>query len=442
MKLQNYFSTRARVAANLATIISVLGLAAAAPAADTTSPSDILEKAVYSEQTKGDLDAALQLYQQVIDQGKDAHAVAAQAQYRLGVCYYKKKDYTRATEAFEKVVKDYSDQKDLAAKAQEYLSGAAPLLPAPWGDDEDLLFDVKFPTGFKLGMATYAVHAGETNGQKIWRLSTQIFAGVQQVSQVEVVADSFKPLHCRWKHTLIGDSDTTYSPGHAVVVLKGSDKPKEIDTEGVIYDNEEAVQLFRRLPLETNYSTTIRVLTGLGGGSTIPIKIEVPSIDKVETPAGSFDAYRVELNIKQTFWISTDSHRYVVKFEAGGVVAELTQITQRKIDEPAVFRDSASGLSASAPGGWYFDKHQADETSGETRVFVLDPDAISATVIAVQGREALKPEAKKSLRAWSDYLLQDAGKSMKDVKPRGDGWKETTFAGQPALSMVADFTEG
>jgi len=60
------------------------------------SPSDTLEQGIYSEETKGDLDGAMQLYQKVITQAKADQASAAQAQYHLGVCYYKKKDFSDA----------------------------------------------------------------------------------------------------------------------------------------------------------------------------------------------------------------------------------------------------------------------------------------------------------------------------------------------------------
>src|ERR1017187_8547521 len=215
MKRIHQFSIRARrtgAALLLFAVTSVLGTAQLAAAA---SPSELLEQGIYSEETKGDFDAALKLYQQVVTEAKAGQAVAAQAQYRLGVCYYKKKNYGEANAAFEKLVKDYPDQKDLITLANKYLTSAMPLMPAPWVDGEDMQLDIKFPAGYKIGSACYRVSAGETNGQKIWRLSSHLWAGTQQSSRVEVEADSFKPLHCRWRINLIGMADVTYSPGYA-----------------------------------------------------------------------------------------------------------------------------------------------------------------------------------------------------------------------------------
>src|SRR5438552_893368 len=134
MKTKYYFSILAHGAKTTVLVLSLTGLVGTALAATAVSPSELLEKGIYSEETKGDLDAAMKLYQQIVAEGKEGQAVAAQAQYRLGVCYYKKKNYTEATAAFEKLVKDYPEQKELLALAREYLAGAVALMPAPWTD--------------------------------------------------------------------------------------------------------------------------------------------------------------------------------------------------------------------------------------------------------------------------------------------------------------------
>src|SRR5258706_7504215 len=310
MKLKNYISNMVRGGTLLLSIAGLLGAAYGA------WPSELLQKGIYSEETKGALDSAMQLYQQVITEAKGAQAVAAQAQYRLGVCYYKKKDYTEANAAFERLIKDYPEQKELLALAREYLAGAVAFIPAPWADGEEMQLDIKFPTGFKLGMGAYAASSGETNGQKIWQISARMFAGVQSFSRVEVDAESFKPIHSRWKHTLIGDADTIYAPGHAEVKMKGKEEGKTIDWNGVIYDNEEAIQMMRCLPLASTYSTSLSFLSSLGGGIVVPVKLDVKGTEKVEVPAGTFECFKVELSIHQTFWYSADAHRYLVKFEA------------------------------------------------------------------------------------------------------------------------------
>src|SRR5689334_19170687 len=90
MKLNHPELIPVRMAISLLPLVLATTLATGAEA---PSVSEVFEKAIYSEQTKGDLDGAMQLYQQVVAQAKAGQAIAAQAQYHLGACYYKKKDY-------------------------------------------------------------------------------------------------------------------------------------------------------------------------------------------------------------------------------------------------------------------------------------------------------------------------------------------------------------
>jgi len=422
-----------------ATSLLLLALATTlAIGAEGPSVSEVFEKAIYSEQTKGDLDGAMQLYQLVVTQAKTGQAIAAQAQYHIGACYYKKKDYAAANAAFEKLIKDYPDQKELVAKAQEYLAGAIALIPAPWTDGEEMRLDLKLAAGLKIGAAVFTVDAAEIDGRKIWRFGSRLSAGVQSFSTADVEADSLKPIRSRWKHMLIGDVDTVYSSDHADLKTAGKDGVKKLEFSGVIFDNEETIQWMRRLPFADGYKTTVRLLASLGY-HIITIKCNVSGPEKVEVPAGSFDCYKLDLSNNQTFWYSADAHRYLVKFEAGGAVAELTGVRNRPLGQPANYQDAAFGFSLSAPSGWFFDRQE--EASGRSRisVSVLDPEAAAMTSVEVQTLAKLAPEAAKSIRACADCTAKEGVDSFKNFKIRDDGWQERTVAGQPAVSFVADY---
>ncbi len=421
-------------------LFSLTGIFAGSFTGLAASPSDLLEKAIYSEQTKGDIDEAMTLYKQVVAESKSGEAAAAQAQYRLGVCYYRKKDYGAASAAFEKLVREYPDQKELVKAAQEYLDGALLLAPAPWADGEQQTLDLKLASGFKVGVAIYTVDSGETNGQKIWRFGSHLNVGFDQLSHVEAQADNLKPIHSRWKHPLLGDADTTYSPGQAVVKFAGKDEPKKVELEGTVYDNEEAVQAMRRLPLSTNYSVPLRIFSSLGGGTIVPITASVEGIDKVTVPAGTFDCFKVNLSlVKQSFWYSIDSHRYVVKFEGGGVVAELSSVKTRDPNAPVQFNDA--GVSLSAPPGWLFYKAEVKQSKNKTRVAVLDPDGLTTCTLTLQTLDSMPAESKKSLRALADSIIEER-KIELGLTVRTNSWRDLTVAGLPALSFVCDYAEG
>jgi hypothetical protein len=320
-----------------------------------------------------------------------------------------------------------------------------PLQPAPWVDGEEMQLDIKFPTGFKLGTACYGVNSGETNGQKIWRLRSHLYAGSQQSSRVEVEADSFKPIHCRWRINVIGVADVTYTGAMAKLRMFPKDESREINLGGVAYDNEEVIQLMRRLPLADGYKTTLRIFTGLVGGNIISVEAKVTGEEKVEVAAGTFDCYKVELGtINQTFWYSTDAHHYLVKFEGGGVIGALASVTQRKAGEPVQYQDPTFGFSLTAPADWMFFRTDAKDDKEKTRVIVVEPEAIATTIVNVGSRKALWPEAQKSLRAWADKEIADGegSKVLKELTIRPESWKDRPVAGKPGLSFIGDFVDG
>ncbi len=445
MKTMNLLSTRARRTSVLFLLLASTSFLPAAQAAAAASPSELLEQGIYSEESKGDVDGAMKLYRQVVAEAKAGQAVAAQAQYRLGVCCYKKKNYGDANAAFEKLIADYPDQKDLIALANKYLAGAMPLLPVPWVDGEEMQLDIKFATGFRLGTACYRVNAGEANGRKVWRFSSRLFAGTQQASRVEADAESLKPIHAWWKISVMGQVEVDYFPAYAEVKVAGAKEPKKVDLTSVVYDNEEAAQLIRRLPLAPDYQTTLHIFSGLGGGNIIPLGVKVVGQEKVETPAGSFDCYKVELSpVNQTFWWSTDAHHYLVKFEAGGVIAELSRVTQRKAGEPVQYHDPEYGFSLTAPADWVFFRSDAKDDKKASRVVVLDPDEVGTITVNVGSKADHGPKPTQSLREWAekDLIEGEAVMIMKALKIRPDSWKERTVAGRPALSLVGDFEDG
>jgi hypothetical protein len=160
---------------------------------------------------------------------------------------------------------------------------------------------------------------------------------------------------------------------------------------------------------------------------------------------GSFDCYKVELSpVGQTFWWSIDAHHYLVKFEAGGVIAELSQVTQRKAGQPVHYRDSKYGFSLTAPEDWVFFQSDVKEAKEASRVMALDPEAIATIVANVGSRKDHGPKAEQSLREWAEkeVIAGEAVNTLKALKIRSESWKERTVAGAPALSVVGDFEEG
>ena len=102
-----------------AMMFSWTGLSQAAESGAESSASVLMEKGLYEEETKGDVGAAIEIYQEIIENSKANQMYVAQAHYRMGMCYLKKNQPQEALKAFDLVISDYPEQKQVLADAIE-----------------------------------------------------------------------------------------------------------------------------------------------------------------------------------------------------------------------------------------------------------------------------------------------------------------------------------
>jgi RNA polymerase sigma-70 factor (ECF subfamily) len=103
----------------------VMNYASQLPAQEK-SPAILLQEALYQEETEGNLDKAMELYGQVLQQAADVERLAARAAYQLGLCHLKKDNPTEAATWFRRVVSDYPKQAAMVKKAQAELEKITP----------------------------------------------------------------------------------------------------------------------------------------------------------------------------------------------------------------------------------------------------------------------------------------------------------------------------
>lgn len=424
----------------LAALLALQPLATRAAAA--ALPAELLEQGIYAQETKGDLDAAIAIYQQLTAQAKVSQALAAQAQLRLGQCLLKKNRANEAMAAFEKVIRDFPGEKELVATARQYLPGELALGPVPWPDGERLKLTLTFPTGVEIGLMEMRADLVEAGGRKAWRVGRRMSGGGEMLSSVDVDAETFVPLTSFWKHTLLGEVSAVFKPGEVEMRRLGAAEPTVARPDKTVFDNEEVMHMMRRLPLQIGYKTNIPVITTLGGGTILPIGLEVPSKEMVETSGGNFDCFKTVLSVGQTFWISDDAHRYLVKFEAGGAIGTLATVTQRASGTPVTFRDDELGVSLAAPADWVIHRQRA-ASKGRTIIRLLDPAADTSSVALYLAKtESLPANVRQSARAWAEHGFQQSGnKEAHGANIRANSWKTCTIAGRPGVSFLADFEE-
>jgi len=103
----------------------VIGIAlvlfASIKAAHAASAAELLEKGIYTEETRGELNVAAELYQQIVDDPKAPRSLVAQAQLRLGFCELKLGNKPRAISALERLTQEFPDKDRLLAMVEEHM---------------------------------------------------------------------------------------------------------------------------------------------------------------------------------------------------------------------------------------------------------------------------------------------------------------------------------
>src|SRR5205809_7186300 len=79
------------------------------PETFAATPSDLLEKGIYNEETKGDLKQAAQLNQEIVSDPAADPGLVAQAQLRLGLCPLKMGEISKAVSALEQLTQELPD---------------------------------------------------------------------------------------------------------------------------------------------------------------------------------------------------------------------------------------------------------------------------------------------------------------------------------------------
>jgi len=356
-------------------LLLVLVISAALSAQDS---SVLLEKAVYTEETLGNINEAISIYQQVIAATDSSRTTAAMAIYRLGMCYQKIGRAADAQAAFSKLAKQYPEQQALISKIPGSPSKGLQFKRVPWVDGEVLQFCEK-PDNTGRGSeaaltAEYIVESVQLNGKAAWKLRCLKLVPVPrpignaarrfQFSTVYMDFANLMPISSNvklpmvWLEYLATTYINNYSPGlvdqSGLHQSGGGADKKRLALDREVYDYNQMEMIIRCLPLREGHHYVIPVAFQNGPED---VQISVPAHESITVPAGTFDCYKVIANAPEqvaVYWISTDANAYIVKFDQGDFrTRELKTIKKIEHTKPTNFEDRELGIRISTPAQWY-----------------------------------------------------------------------------------------
>jgi tetratricopeptide (TPR) repeat protein len=413
--------------------------AAAVPAQD---PSVLLEQAIYAEETLGDLNQAIGIYQQIVADADAGRPTAAQALFRLGMCYQKSGHNESAQAAFSRLKRLYPEQKELIAGIPAFPSEAPSLGPAPWVDGEILQFTMK-TKGSAAGIGATQVFSMESlveEGNTGWRFrSIQAMPGTSMFSIISTDS-GYAPIERRNGIRRQGmENHLIYAGDHVEVstVRGGTEKTTRYPLARDAFDEEQLYMLLRCLPLGEGFQTTLPFLKQ-SDGSIYDLEVRVTGREKVTVPAGVFDCFVIMTKtaaVEQTCWISSDSPFYIVKMNATNAVdLELSSISRIEKSSPVVYESSEPGISLSAPPGWII---SASDMMTAKLVNIIDPEGKSECYLAT-GQNTGNDDPREALPQLVDQMIKMYQSQYKDYEVRPGSRENTTISGTMVTRFIAD----
>jgi len=84
--------------------------------------AELLEQGIFAEETAGNLTAAIEIYEQIVEDREASDVYLAQAYYRLGLSYFKLGKDDEAIAALRKVIEEYPNQASIVTLATSNLN--------------------------------------------------------------------------------------------------------------------------------------------------------------------------------------------------------------------------------------------------------------------------------------------------------------------------------
>ncbi len=411
------------------------------------SASELLEEGVYLQEAKGDLEAAITRYKQVIELDANNRPRAAEAQYRLAVCYLEQGNEALAIQAFEALARDFPRQTKWVEAALEHLPREFEPNFIPWVDGERTEMEFRLANGDAVGVFVFDISEFEHEGRSWWKFSNRQFArGFDMMDSVIADPDSGLPLEGHYYDTNSGS--VIYSCKERLVRIhyEKNDNKREFAIEGRFYSNSHAIALMRQFPAEVGFSTEQKVLVPLSG-VVVPVVFKIIAIETLDTAIGTFECYQTELDImgqKQKFWITNDAKRKMVKMAMGGIEVVVTRFGVAAAEAKTVYENDRIGYTVAYSNHWFsFESNVDEENSKKGRLELRDPNSTTSISIA-----AVRYESTENEESLSDLerVRETAEKHIKAYKQRSpdfevdpESWSEFEINGATALSYVGRY---
>jgi hypothetical protein len=299
----------------------------------------------------------------------------------------------------------------------------------------------------EMGTMIWTARGVKESENDLWRIESFMTiptAKMEQYTRVDAEKENFLPVFGQTK-SQTGNFKADYEKGKVklTTIMNNKASSRSIMVDGVVYDNEQALYLIRRMPLKKGYSEAFTIFP-VQGGTPVECRVYVVSQEKVTVPAGMYDSYKLDLAIyagdvkalQHTLWFSADEHKYLVKYDSRQAIMELTEVSQLQEDQPVKFSEKEPAISLEAPAGWFFYKAPA-VGKYNFMLRLLPPEMKAWALLTIAERS----DAKQTVQQVADGDIEVLKGYFKNYTVRKDSMKNMTVSGLPAIKYIADYED-
>ena len=192
----------------------------------------------------------------------------------------------------------------------------------PWSDDERAEYVLLDHDDLEeCGTGTFTVE--RQGDQYQFTLRFEDLDGENSDTSTVIVDDeTLQPFSIRRERVIDGDTEAVegeYDRAEKVirVIEYTGDDPREVPRrldEEVYYDNESSLFIWRTIRFEVGYQAKYNTVLANQGGAVREIRLRVREKEEVTVPAGTFDAWRVDIagDVDQVaFFADTPEHQLI-----------------------------------------------------------------------------------------------------------------------------------
>ena len=313
--------------------------------------STALEEAIYTENTLGNLDKSIQIYEQILNDKQTSPSEKEIAIKHLKAVYLKKGDgdkkFAVLTNAEKPVVikSDSFTQKirTFFTNLTSSSNDKSEFLPKPWENGQTQKFKITMPqVGEGNGLVT--LNIAEIEGRKYWVYEEVVrdTVYIDRYARAYIDMESFKPVKTFIKYKIssyeIDYTDNNITLKHS---KRGTVQEQQVLQNNNIYDYVQYNALIQRLRFRSGFEAEFNML--LPQPVTVfGMKLHVKDKEMVEVPMGRFECYNITVEhdargywqAAGILWSDVKTHKIVksVNYSKITAVREMEDISIKPVE--------------------------------------------------------------------------------------------------------------